>query len=127
MFVLNENGNGNRASRRARGKNPTGKFLDGARRADRRVQAKNPGLAPLVDGGGKVLMDRGGVTAVLPTVDGDTRAYRLVRVWEHKFIPTPPPVPSSPKAQIKAASDAMLNALVRVERVHGSITDIAAQ
>lgn len=127
MFVLNTHDNPNRASRRARGKNPTSRFLDGARRADRRVQAKNPGLAPLVDGGGRVLMDRGGVTAVLPTVDGDERAYRFVRVWEHKFIPTPAPVPSSPKAQLKAAFDATLNALVRVERVHGSITDIAAE
>jgi hypothetical protein len=99
--------NSNRA--RAPAKTATGKFSDQVWKADQQAQAKHPTLAAAVPGAGWLVMKRGGLTAVLPTVDGGARAYclKIFKAW--RLTPVTPPVRNVKCAQCAHAAEHLLN------------------
>jgi hypothetical protein len=76
----------NRADRRAPAKSLSGKFLAKVETLDLGAQAKNPTLAAAVPGAGCLVIKRGGLNAVLPTVDGGARVYCLNALNEIVFF-----------------------------------------
>jgi hypothetical protein len=119
-------------------------IVDAIRRRERRAKAKHPERAALVVGAAaQVTTDsRGRITVELATEDGGTVVYIATQTTGWKYEPVtkrlkraaPVLAPLSPAAQLKAALDMTLNALVRVERAGEpkptniiNISDIAAE
>jgi hypothetical protein len=99
-------------------------ILDKARRHHRWAMRKDPTLAPLVDGGGKVLAN-GSLKVALPLVDGTTVVYGAAPVTEwyfHREAKAPrrnghtTVKPLTPAALIQRGVDMALSGLVEVER-----------
>jgi hypothetical protein len=103
-------------------------LVDKARRAYRRVRAKNPALPPLVNGAGKVLAN-GKLRVVLPTVDGASVVYAAVAVPVWRFHREAPltrlrarlngagdGATATPSERIKRAVDEALVVLADIER-----------
>jgi hypothetical protein len=112
-------------------------IVDAIRRCERRAKAKNPERPALVPGAAARVISNGRITVELPTVDGGAVIYTAtpVSTWRYEpaspprrpiWLKRPAPAPASPHAQLKAAIDMTLNALVSVERAAQPKPDIAA-
>jgi hypothetical protein len=111
------------------------------RHCERVAKAKDPLRPALVPGAVARVTSNGRITVELATADGGAVVWTATPVVTYRYEPATPPrrptwlkrpasAPSSPSAQLKAAIDMTLNALVRVERatqLKPEITDIAAE